>query len=101
MRRRLAHWFLAAALVCAQLGIQAHALGHLDEALHGHDAGHGHSDHGEETCLAFDTASGCTATPAALPLGGGAPANVRGLAAADPLLPALALTRFASRAPPL
>ncbi len=100
MVRRFAHWLLAAALVCAQLGIQAHALSHLDEALHGHDGAAHHPDHEAETCLAFEASAGASAVPAPLALAGTAPASPPGLAPADPLLADLALTRFASRAPP-
>ena len=100
MRGRALHWFLGLALVVAQLGIQAHALSHLDSALYGRDGAIHQTDHDPASCLAFDTAAGGTLTPSALPLGGEAPRAVAGLTSADPLLPSLALARFASRAPP-
>jgi hypothetical protein len=101
MRRLALHWFLAVALVVAQLGIQAHALSHLEEALYeSHGAVH-HPDHEPEACLAFDAATGGALAASALPLGGAAPVAVPGLGSADPLLPSLALARFASRAPPV
>jgi hypothetical protein len=101
MRRLALHWFLAAALVVAQLGIQAHALSHLGEALYGHDGVAHHTDHKAEVCLAFDAAAGAAVTPSALPLGGEAPHVIPRLGVADPLLPPLALARFAARAPPV
>jgi hypothetical protein len=100
MRRLAAHWLLALALVVAQHGVYAHALSHLDEDLHGHDGG-AKVDHGRDVCAAFGAASGgavgsCELAPhAAAP-----PDHLVGPAPADPLLPSLALTRFASRAPP-
>ncbi len=100
MRRLALHGFLALALVVAQLGLHAHALSHLDEALYGQHGALHHPDHEPERCLAFDAAAGGAGAPAALPLGGEAPRAFAGLASADPLLPSLALARFASRAPP-
>jgi hypothetical protein len=101
MRQRLARLFLAAALVVAQHGVYAHALSHLEEALYGHD-GHAHSDHAREVCVAFDAASGGTVASSDPPLAADpAPSGCVAIAPADPLLPSLALTRFASRAPPL
>ncbi len=101
MRRRAAHWLLAAALVVAQSGVHAHALSHFDEALYGHDGGVP-PDHEPEVCVAFDAASGGTAASSDLPLPAApAPGGGAATAPADPLLPPLALTRFASRAPPV
>jgi hypothetical protein len=91
-------WLLALALVVAQHGVHAHALSHLEEALYG-DV---HPDHGAEVCVAFVAASGGAVGPGDLPLPAGpAPSGLVPPAPADPLLPPLALTRFASRAPPL
>ena len=101
MRRRALHWLLAAALVFAQFGVQAHALSHLGKVLSGQDGTFQQTSHDPATCLAFETAAGGAVTPAALPLGGEAPRAVAGLASCDPLLPSLALARFASRAPPV
>ena len=102
MRRLALHWLLAAALVLAQLGIFAHALSHLDRALRGHDGAVHHTDHKAETCLAFAAASGGAAASSALPLlVFGAPCAAPRLGLTDPLLPSLALDRFASRAPPV
>jgi hypothetical protein len=93
-------WLLGVALVFAQHGVYVHALSHVGEALHG-DEDHAPADHPREVCVAFTAASGAapascapslTAEP--VPIGRVAPAP------ADPLLPSLALTRFASRAPP-
>jgi hypothetical protein len=101
MRRRALHWLLAAALVFAQLGVHAHGLSHLGKALYGQDGAAQQTSHDPATCLAFETAAGGAVTAAALPLGGEAPHTVAGLAPTDPLLPSLALARFASRAPPV
>jgi hypothetical protein len=102
VRRLLAHWFLALALVLAQVGIHAHALSHLEEVLYGHDGGVEHPGHGAELCLAFDAAAGGAVAPSALPLGCPAPvAAGPALGDSDPLLPSRALERFASRAPPV
>jgi hypothetical protein len=102
VRRLVAHWFLAAALVVAQLGIQAHALSHLEEALYEPFGFLHHPDHEPELCLAFDAATGGAVAPSALSLGCAAPvATGPALGHADPLLPPRALERFASRAPPV
>jgi hypothetical protein len=96
MRQRLGRLLLAAALVLAQYGVNAHALSHLDEALYGDGF-----DHAAEICVAFDAVSGGAAPSSELAIGGvPAPDGVVALAPSDPLLPPLALTRFASRAPP-
>jgi hypothetical protein len=95
--RRLARLFLAAALVVAQYGVYAHALSHL----YGNDAG-GTVNHGQNVCAAFTAGSGGAVGWGDLPLQADAPPDhVVAPAPADPLLPSLALTRFASRAPPL
>jgi hypothetical protein len=101
MRRVALHWFLAVALVVAQLGIQWHALSHLEEARYEPLGAVHHPDHEPEFCLAFDAAAGGAVASSALPLGGDAPGDVPGLGFADPLLPSFALERFASRAPPV
>ncbi len=100
MRRLAAHWLLAVALVVAQHGVYAHALSHLGDDLH-EDEGGSKLDHGRDVCAAFTGASGGVVGSGDLPLhGAAAPTPVVGSAPADPLLPSLALTRFASRAPP-
>ena len=101
MRRRALHWLLAAALVFAQFGVQAHALSHLGKVLSGQDGTAQQTKHDPATCLAFEAAAGGAGAPPTLPLGGEAPHAVAGLASTDPLLPSLALARFASRAPPV
>ena len=101
MRRRALHWLLAAALVFAQFGVHAHALSHVGKVLNGQDGTFQQTSHDPATCLAFEAAAGGAVTSAALPLGGEAPHAVAGLAPTDPLLPSLALARFASRAPPV
>jgi hypothetical protein len=101
MCRLAARWLLAAALVVAQLGIHAHALSHLDKALHGHDGAIHQTGHDPASCLAFEAAAGAAVAPSGLTLVGDAPDAVAGLASADPLLPVIARSRFASRAPPL
>jgi hypothetical protein len=101
VRRFALHWLLAVALVLAQLGIQAHALSHVGEALHGHDGPVKHADHDPASCLAFGAAAGGAAPSCALPFGAEAPNAVPPLGSADPLLPSIALSRFASRAPPV
>ena len=80
MRRRALHWLLAAALVFAQFGVQAHALSHLGKVLHGQDGTFQQTSHDPATCLAFEAAAGGAVTSAALPLGGEAPHAVAGLA---------------------
>ena len=101
IRRVAAHWLLAAALVVAQHGVYAHALSHLEEDLYGDDGG-AHVDHGRDVCAAFAAASGGAVGAGELPpLAAAPPDHFVGSAPADPLLPPLALTRFASRAPPL
>jgi hypothetical protein len=101
MRQRLARLFLAAALVVAQHGVYAHALSHLDEARYGYDGGTP-TKHAPEVCVAFVAASGAAPATSDLPLHVNAASNgAVASAPADPFLPPLALTRFASRAPPL
>ena len=63
MRRRALHWLLAAALVFAQLGVQAHALSHLGKALSGQDGTFQQTSHDPATCLAFEAAAGGAVTP--------------------------------------
>ena len=99
-RRLIASWLLGVALVFAQHGVYVHALSHVGEALHG-DEGQAPADHPREVCVAYAAASGAAPASCApalsaepVPIGRVAPAP------ADPLLPSLALTRFASRAPP-
>jgi hypothetical protein len=101
VRRLVLHCFLALALVLAQLGIQAHALSHVGDGVHGHDGPVKQSDHDPASCLAFGAAAGGAVASSALPLGTEAPHAVPALGSADPLLPSIALSRFASRAPPV
>ena len=101
MRRLAARWLLALALVVAQLGIHAHALSHLGDALSGNDGGIHQTKHDPASCLAFEAAAGAAVAPSGLAFGGETPDAVAGLASADPLLPSIALSRFASRAPPI
>ena len=101
MRRLLPRLFLAAALVVAQYGVFAHALSHLAKTPYGHDGG-APAEHPRGVCVAFVAASGGAVPSSDLPLPADAPPDpFVGPAPADPLLPSLALTRFASRAPPL
>ena len=100
MRRRILHWLLALALVAAQFGVQAHALSHLGKALYGQDGAVHQTGHDPASCLAFDAAAGAAVATSGLILGCEAPDAVASLASADPLLPSVALSRFASRAPP-
>jgi hypothetical protein len=94
--RRLATLFLAAALVVAQHGVYAHALSHL----YGNDGG-AKVNHGQNVCATFTAGAGGAVGWGDLPLQADAPPDhVVAPAPADPLLPSLALTRFASRAPP-
>ena len=76
MRRLALHWLLALALVVAQLGIHAHALSHLDKALHGYDGATHETGHDPASCLAFQAAAGAAVAPSGLTLGGEAPAGV-------------------------
>ena len=78
MRRLAARWLLAAALVVAQLGIHAHALSHLGNALSGHDGGIHQTKHDPASCLAFEAAAGAAVAPSGLILGGEAPDASRG-----------------------
>ncbi len=90
-------WLLAVALIVAQHGVHAHALSHLEEALYGDIR----PDHEAEVCVAFAAASGGAVASSDLPLSAGpAPSGLVAPVPADPLLAPLALTRFASRAPP-
>jgi hypothetical protein len=96
-----ARLFLAAALVVAQHGVFAHALSHLDKARYGHDGG-APAGHPAGVCVAFAAAAGSALASSDLPLHGDAPPDhFVGPAPGDPFLRPLALTRFASRAPPL
>ena len=100
-RQRLARLFLAATLVLAQYGVFAHALSHLDKARYGNDGGVP-VGHAAEVCISFAAAaSGAVASSGLPPHTHVAPRGFATSTPADPLLPALALTRFASRAPPL
>ena len=102
MRRSVLNWLLAAALVFAQLGVQAHALAHAGKVLQGQDGALQQSGHDPASCLAFDAAAGgALASFPSLPLAAEAPQGIPALACADPLLASTALARFASRAPPL
>jgi hypothetical protein len=101
MRRLALHWLLALALVLAHVGVQVHALSHAGAALHGHDGPVQQSDHDPASCLAFGAAAGGAVASSALPLGTEPPRAAPAVGSADPLLPSTALTRFASRAPPV
>jgi hypothetical protein len=100
MRRLALRWLLALALVVAQFGVHAHALSHLGAALHGQDSGF-QVDHDRELCVAFDAVAAGAGASGDLPRAGPARCDVTAPGLADPLLRPLALTRFASRAPPL
>ena len=78
MRRLALHWFLALALVVAQLGIHAHALSHLGKALYGQDGTVHQTNHDPASCLAFEAAAGAAVAPSGLTLGGEPPAAVAG-----------------------
>jgi hypothetical protein len=100
MRRLAVHWLLAVALVVAQHGIFAHALSHLGQAAQGHDGGPP-AGHPPGVCLAFVAASGGALPSSDLPLAAEpAPNGCVAAVPTDPLLPPVALSRFASRAPP-
>ena len=101
MRQLLPRLFLAAALVVAQQGVLAHALSHLGKTPYGQDGG-APAKHPVEVCVAF-VAAGSGALPSGdLPLAAEkVPDALAAPAPADPFLPPIALTRFASRAPPL
>lgn len=101
MRRLLPRLFLAAALVVAQHGVLAHALSHVGKAPYGEDGG-APANHPAEVCVAFVAAAGGALPSGDLTLAADdVPPAVTAPAPADPFLPPLALTRFASRAPPL
>ena len=101
MRQLLPRLFLAAALVVAQHGVHAHALSHLGKTPYGQDGGPP-ANHPAEVCLAFAAASGGAVGSGELPVCADAPPDhFSGPAPTNPLLAPLALTRFASRAPPL
>jgi hypothetical protein len=101
MRQALTRVLLATALVVAQYGVFAHALSHVDKARYGHDGGVP-AGHTAQLCIAFAAAAGGALLSSDLPpRAAAAPDAPPALAPADPFLPAIALTRFASRAPPL
>jgi hypothetical protein len=101
MRQLLSRLVLAAALVVAQHGVYAHALSHVGKTPYGQD-GSTPAKHPAAVCLAFVAAASGALPSGDLPLTADeAPAAVAAPAPADPFLPPLALTRFASRAPPL
>jgi len=99
-RRLVASCLLGVALAFAQHGAYVHGLSHLDGTADGHDT-HAPADHPREVCVAYAAASGAAA-PSCVPPLAAAPVPIGRVAPApaDPLLPSLALTRFASRAPP-
>jgi hypothetical protein len=104
---RLAHWALALAVGLLAPGGYVHALAHLDRLddglaksqQDGGDAGV-QTGHACELCAAYAAADGGATAPIAPPLVvlTGDPSVAK---PAEPSLPSLALTRFASRAPPL
>jgi hypothetical protein len=102
MRRPLAHWLLALAIATLAPGGYVHALAHLgDELARNQPAkGDAKAQHACELCGAYATADGSAPPPAAQPLVE-LPATTSAVAPVEPFLPSLALTRFASRAPPL
>lgn len=102
MRRLLAHWLLALAIAALAPNGYVHALTHLgDELAKSHEKGDpaAPAPHACALCVAYSAADG-SPPPAAVPilvLSAATPVA----RPAEPLLPPLALTRFASRAPPL
>jgi len=103
MRRLLARCLLALAVAALAPGAYLHALTHVDDELARH---HHKGDttptppHACALCAAYAGADGAVASAAAVPLLALPEATVAGRLA-EPLLPPAALTRFASRAPPL
>jgi hypothetical protein len=103
MRRLAAHWLLALAIAALAPGGYLHALTHFGEELaRSHEKGDTTppAPHGCALCAAYSGADGAVASAAAVPLLALPEATVAGRLA-EPLLPPAALTRFASRAPPL
>ena len=102
---RLTHWALALAVGLLVPVGYLHALAHLDHQDDGlaqtqEDGDPGVQSQAYELCAAYAAADGGATAPTGPPL-----AVLTGVAAvatpAEPSLPSLALTRFASRAPPL
>jgi hypothetical protein len=103
MRRLVAHWLLALAIAALAPSGFAHALTHLgDELAKSHQKGDAapQTPHACALCAAHAGADGGAARTAAVPLLV-LPAATPVGRAAEPFLPPAALTRFASRAPPL
>ena len=104
MRRLAAHWLLAVAIAAFAPGGYAHWLSHLANAPVKSEQRKGdartHAPYACELCGAYAAADGGAAPAAAGALLVSPAATAVGRPA-EPLLPPLALTRFASRAPPL
>src|SRR5215470_14111050 len=102
MRRLAAHWLLAAAIALLAPGGYVHALSHLGGEPIQQRKGDAktHAPYACGLCGAYAAADG-GAAPAAADALLVSPAATSVGRPAEPLLPPLALTRFASRAPPL
>jgi hypothetical protein len=103
MRRLVAHWLLALAIAALAPSGYAHALTHLgDELAKSHKKGDAgpQAPHACALCAAHAGADGGATRAAVVPVLVLPAARPVGRAA-DPFLPPAALTRFASRAPPL
>jgi hypothetical protein len=102
VRRLLAHWLLALAIAALAPSGYVHALTHLgDDLAKSHEKGDPATPapHACALCVAYCAADGGP-PPAAVPILV-LPAATPVVRPAEPFLPPVALTRFASRAPPL
>jgi hypothetical protein len=103
MRRLLTHWLLAFAIAGLAPGGYLHALTHLGDELARHQQKGDTTPtppHACAVCAAYAGADGGAPSAAAVPLLV-LPAATPVARPAEPYLPPAALTRFASRAPPL
>jgi hypothetical protein len=103
MRRLAAHWLLVLAIAALAPSGYVHALTHLgDELAKSHKNGDAapQATHACALCASYAGADGGAVRAAAVPLLVLPAATPLGRPA-EPLLPSAALTRFASRAPPL
>ena len=103
MRKLAAHWLLAVAIAAFAPGGYVHWLSHLANAPGKSEQRKSNAQapqHACELCGAYAAADGGAAPAAAGALLVSPAATAVGRPA-EPLLPPLALTRFASRAPPL
>jgi hypothetical protein len=103
VRRLVAHWLLALAIAALAPSGYVHALTHLgDDLPNSHEKGDpaAPAPHACALCAAYSASDGGVAPAVGVPVPV-LPAATPVARAAEPFLPPAALTRFASRAPPL